>query len=246
MAEQPNPYALNRNAGAGGLAQGPGDAIADEEMVRGDSTGLQGSDVKVSDDAVFTRQTANKGYRFTINGSGQFQVYSADNPNVYFEVIRNDFASYVRINPSLASGSGLGGVVPEIRASSTLPIWTNAGGVLMKRHIIASTAGSGAPRAIVAGESRTLFTNEAAAAEAYFALPSASLNLEFGFYVQNTFGIRIVAPAGDTIRPGAVAASAAAGFIRCATAGALIWLTAINATEYVSSAGISGIWAVDI
>lgn len=35
--------------GGGGVAQGPGDTIADEEVVRGDTSGVQGSSVYISD-----------------------------------------------------------------------------------------------------------------------------------------------------------------------------------------------------
>lgn len=41
-------------AGGGGVAQGPGTAIADNKAVRGDTSGIQGSAVTISDSAAIT------------------------------------------------------------------------------------------------------------------------------------------------------------------------------------------------
>lgn len=111
--------------------------------------------------------------------------------------------------------------------------------------VTTSTAGSGAPRAAQDYESLATFTNEGASAENYHQLPSAVKGYRYTFVVQNANGVRIVAAAGDTIRPGTVAASSTAGFIRCATAGATITLQAINATEWVAVSMI-GTWTVDV
>ena len=107
----------------------------------------------------------------------------------------------------------------------------------------ANTAGSGAPNVITVGESRTLYTNEGATAENYHTLPLAAAGLTFTFYVQDTDGIRITANTGDTIRV-AAGVSAAAGFVRSATAGAVVRLTAINATEWVAEYQ-TDTWTVD-
>ena len=116
--------------------------------------------------------------------------------------------------------------------------------MLWTRDVEANTAGSGTPNALAATESGAVLTNEGSTAENYHTLPTAAPGLTFTFVVQDTDGLRIVAAADDTIRPGAVAASAAAGYIRSATAGATITLTAINATEWVATAML-GTWTVD-
>ena len=108
----------------------------------------------------------------------------------------------------------------------------------------ANVAGSGAPNILTVGESRTLLTNEGTTAENYHTLPLAAAGLTFTFYVQDTDGIRITANTADTIRV-AAGVSAGAGFVRCATAGAIVRLTAINATEWVAEYQ-TGVWTVDV
>jgi hypothetical protein len=116
----------------------------------------------------------------------------------------------------------------------------------MGRSIEASTAGSGAPNILAVTESRKLLTNEGAAAEAFNTLPLAAAGVgPFGFYCQNTNGIRVTANTGDTIRiEGAV--SAGAGFIRSIVVGSLIWLECVNSTEWVASCKPAGTWTIDI
>lgn len=110
----------------------------------------------------------------------------------------------------------------------------------------ANTAGSGAPNVLAPSEAQKVLTNEGATAENYHTLPTAVAGQSFTFIVQDTDGIRITAAAGDTIRPIAgTAASAAAGFIRCATQGAFITLVAINATEWIAI-GSAGTWTIDV
>lgn len=120
----------------------------------------------------------------------------------------------------------------------------SVGAMLQARVVEANTAGSGAPNVLTVIESDKVLTNEGTTAENYHTLPSAAAGLCFTFIVQDTDGIRITAASGDTIRPGAVAASATAGFIRCATAGGSITLQAVNATEWMATSVI-GTWTVD-
>lgn len=123
---------------------------------------------------------------------------------------------------------------------------TGVGAILSSRLVEASTALAAGPNVLLATESRTVLTNEGILAENYHTLPSAAAGLEFTFVVQDTDGIRITAAAGDTIRPIAgTAASGAAGFIRCATAGAFIRLLAVNATEWIAI-GSAGTWTIDV
>jgi hypothetical protein len=125
-------------------------------------------------------------------------------------------------------------------AAST-PTWA-----VFRAHLVeANTAGSGSPNIIAQAETDSVYTNEGATAENYHTLPTAAAGLVFTFVVQDSDGIRITASAGDTIRPIAgTAASATAGYIRCATQGAFIRLLAINATEWVAI-GSAGTWTID-
>ena len=106
-----------------------------------------------------------------------------------------------------------------------------------------NTAGSGSPNALLAGESRTVLTNEGATAENYHTLPTAAAGLTFTFYCQDTDGIRVTAGADDTIRL-AGSVSAAAGYVKSVSAGSSITLVAINATEWVATSIVST-WSVD-
>lgn len=118
------------------------------------------------------------------------------------------------------------------------------GAVRLSREVEANTAGIGAPNVLLASESNKTLTNEGATAENYHTLPAAAAGGYFVFHVVDTDGIRITAGAGDTIQAGTAAASAAAGFIRCATVGACIALKAVNATAWVTES-IVGTWTVD-
>ncbi len=105
---------------------------------------------------------------------------------------------------------------------------------------------SASPSSLIQSYSNLVITNEGDTAEHVLNLPTASVGTKFTFVVQDADGIKVVAAAGDTIRPIAgTAASAAAGFIRCATQGAFITLVAINATEWVAI-GSAGVWTIDI
>jgi hypothetical protein len=120
------------------------------------------------------------------------------------------------------------------------------GAFLSGKLVEANVAGSGAPNVLTDIESGTVLTNEGVTAENYHTLPSAAAGYEFTFIVQDADGIRITANTGDTIRPIAgTAASAAAGFIRCATLGAFIRLQAINSTEWIAT-GSAGVWTIDV
>ena len=121
---------------------------------------------------------------------------------------------------------------------------TDIDSLLSATLVEANTAGSGSPNILTVGESRTLLTNEGVTAENYHTLPLAAAGLTFTFYVQDTDGIRITANTADTIRV-AAGVSAGAGFVRCATAGAVVRLTAINATEWVAEYQ-TGVWTVDV
>lgn len=220
-------------------------------------TGLTSSDIGLSDaggtlnvrlaDDSGWSQARSKGYELyaTSNTSQRVLYMFAESP---FQEIAMSSGFWVNwASSSTAAGSGDVGISREAASGLRITGGTKAstvGWVLSSLLVEANTAGSGTPNVLTAIESGTALTNEDTSAENYHTLPSAVAGLRFTFTVQDTDGIRIVAAAGDTIRPGAVAASATAGFIRCATQGASITLLAINATEWVATSVI-GTWTVD-
>lgn len=115
---------------------------------------------------------------------------------------------------------------------------------LCGKLVEANTAGSGSPNILTALESGTVLTNEGTTAENYHTLPTAVAGYEFTFIVQDADGIRVTAAAGDTIRV-AAGVSAAAGFVRCATQGAVLRLVSINATEWIAVFQ-TGVFTVDV
>jgi hypothetical protein len=88
-----------------------------------------------------------------------------------------------------------------------------------------------------------LFTTTGAGAEVPFTLPTAAADLHYGFYVQNSNGLKITAAAGDTIRL-VDQVSKAAGYVSSTTVGGFVWLYCINDTEWVGEPP-SGSWTVE-
>lgn len=74
----------------GALEQGAGDTIADNELVRGDTDGLQGSPVLVTDAG-----RLESGDTFAID-------VSRATDTGFFEIKRGDLARYIRLGPSLS------------------------------------------------------------------------------------------------------------------------------------------------
>lgn len=112
------------------------------------------------------------------------------------------------------------------------------------------TLGFTAQEAHTAGDNLTddeawkLHTNEGAGAEVELTLPAAAANKgPHRFYVQDADGIKVRAGAGDTIRIGANASSAA-GYVKSIAIGSWLWLEAINATEWVATSE-GGTWTID-
>ena len=90
------------------------------------------------------------------------------------------------------------------------------------------------PQTVTAAQSGTVFTNEWAGAIIVFTLPTAVAGLIYTFYVQDTDWIRVTANTGDTIRI-AGGVTAAAGNVSSTTAGSVLQLIAVNATEWIST-----------
>jgi hypothetical protein len=106
--------------------------------------------------------------------------------------------------------------------------------------VIAVTSGSGSHYVLLTTQTGSLITNEGATAEVYVDLPTASAGLTYGFAIQDGDGMRAIASAGDTIRTGDQVTSVA-GYITSSSIGSVLWMTAINATEWICYAG-AGIW----
>lgn len=89
------------------------------------------------------------------------------------------------------------------------------------------------PQTVTAAQSGTIFTNEGAEAIIVFTLPTCAAGLVYTFVVQDADGIRVTANTWDTIRI-ASGVTAAAGNVSSTTAGSVLKLVGINATERVS------------
>lgn len=99
------------------------------------------------------------------------------------------------------------------------------------------------PYAINANNDKNkVFTNEGAAVQIQFNLPTAAAGRMFEFIVQDADGIIIDAAAGDTIRI-AGDVTAASGSISSTTVGSTIKLKAINATEWIATS-MTGAWTI--
>lgn len=110
------------------------------------------------------------------------------------------------------------------------------------RSIEASTATSGSPNQLTAGESNKIITNEGATEKSYQILPSASSGLTFTFMIQDADGMRVTASSGDTIRLEAYE-STTAGYIESTQIGSSVELVAINATEWMAI-NLLGSWDI--
>lgn len=108
---------------------------------------------------------------------------------------------------------------------------------------LAITDGVGSPYSIPASATGKIFTNSGATEKSAGALPTAVAGLAFTFYVINSYGFRIIANSGDTIRKGS-SASPAAGYIESTAVGDAITLVAIDATQWVVISSEGSGWAV--
>jgi hypothetical protein len=106
------------------------------------------------------------------------------------------------------------------------------------------TASASGPVALTSADSGKLYTNEGAAAEVEFTLPTAAADLGYKFVVHDANGIKVTAAAGDTIRV-AGSATPAAGNITASTVGNTVKLIAINATEWIAVWYV-GTWNVSV
>jgi len=154
--------------------------------------------------------------------------------------------------PSVAAGGGGGGGGTTLPGGATGAIQYNSGGnfagdesilgifndgLISRRQVLAKTGAY----TVLAADSGSLFTNEGAAGEVEFTLPTAVAGLFYRLYVQAAQSVKITANTGDTIRVGADVTSTG-GSISNSTVGGYITLDAINATEWVAEA--QGSWPV--
>lgn len=144
----------------------------------------------------------------------------------------------------LIGSTGAAPVAAALTAGPGVTITNGAGSIT-----IAANGGTGSvspqastPVAVGAGDSGTLYTNEGAAAQIVFNLPTAAANLRYTFIVQDADGIQVVASAGDTIRI-AAGVSSVAGTATSTTIGSVIEIIAINATEWIAISSV-GVWVL--
>lgn len=255
--------------GGGGVAGGLGGNLGatDNAILRADGTGgatAQGSLVTIADDSLITIDTPYGAGVSLLANSGSLQIYAEGSESTGANINAAAFlpyGSYVYVGGTdiiVGAASGFyfwdGNQIGSTKDAGFVRSGTNAvrlsnagsgvGKFLSGVLVEANTAGSGAPNVLTATESGTVLTNEGATAENYHTLPTAVAGYKFTFIVQDTDGIRVTAAAGDTLRV-AGGVSGAAGFVRCATAGAILEVVAINATEWIAVTQ-TAVWTVDI
>lgn len=122
---------------------------------------------------------------------------------------------------------------------------TLLGPTLQQRFVLAKTSDYSIHGVVANNDtgSGTLFTNEGAGSQVIFSLPTAVTGLTYGFYVQTAQNIRIQPSSGDNVRTAAGVSTTTTGHADCATAGSIIWISAVNATEWIAEYQ-TGTWTV--
>jgi hypothetical protein len=119
-----------------------------------------------------------------------------------------------------------------------------AGSLNARRYVSAQTS---SPVSVTgsAAHTRTCFTNEGAAGEVNFNLPTAVAGLDYSFVGQAAQNLRITAAADDTIRMYNVVSAAAGNILAPAASaqGSTVRLVCINATEWIAEY-FTGPWTV--
>jgi hypothetical protein len=97
---------------------------------------------------------------------------------------------------------------------------------------------------VLSTDCRKILTNEGATAQAEWALDAdLAVGTTFSFIVNDGDGLKVTAPAGETLRVGA--RQTAAGFIDALSIGAQLTLTKVTATEWWARPGWVGVWWLD-
>ena len=239
--------------GGGGISEeevGGTTGSTDNAILRADGTGgatAQGSNVYVTDGTTPTVQLGGTTSSFPAIGRSATEtdaVLVSEATGTTEKPIR---ASAFKAASGGASFTGTGALA-KIQADGGLELsntaYTEMRYMFASVYVLANGAVGGGPYGVLSYTTGAHYTNEGSTVESYHTLPSAVAGYKYTFIVQDADGLRITAAAGDTIRPGTVAASATGGYIRCATQGASITLVAINATEWMATSMI-GTWTVD-
>ena len=96
---------------------------------------------------------------------------------------------------------------------------------------------------IGADESPSVFNNTGDGEKTLYTLPAAAEGLRFTFHNIVSYGSRITAGAGDTIRLND-AVSKAAGYIEATGLGASVVLVCLDGTQWIAES-IVGVWTVE-
>ena len=113
----------------------------------------------------------------------------------------------------------------------------------LSRVVEANTAVAAAPNALTAAlDGWNVLTNEGVGAQNVHDLDSAAAGITHTFIVQDANGIKINANTGDTLSLNN-AVSSSAGYCESTEVGAVLTLTAINATEWIAT-HVTGQWSV--
>lgn len=100
-----------------------------------------------------------------------------------------------------------------------------------------------ADAALLASQSHSIIHNSGASGQVIISLPAAAAGLVFSFAVATAQNMRVTAASGDTIRVGA-GVSGAGGHADSATVGGTVTLAALDATQWVATAGNATGWTL--
>lgn len=236
-------------AGVSGLTTADGgNAIADNEIIRGDgTTGIQGSTITIDDNGTITIPSAEAIEWSTDTGlarsaAGVVKVTNGSSGTGGLITTSVDSGAAANLNLKYNGSSKI-----QIATSSVtiFDLMDGNGNKIQNfaRVVEANTAGVGSPNVLASNsDGMKLLTNEGSTAKNYHTLPAASGGYSFRgtFYVQDADGMRITAGSGDTIRV-LDKVTAAAGYIESTTIGSYVTIQDINADEWVVI-GIGGVW----
>lgn len=134
------------------------------------------------------------------------------------------------------------GVFCEFLKSGVLQFGvSNSGGIRGKRYVITKNT----DYTITAGDTGTLFRNNAAAGLTTMTLPAGASGLRYGFYVYDADGFRIKGNGAERIRIAGVQSTATTGYVESLTIGNVLWLVWSGVEWFAESVVQSTVWTVN-
>jgi hypothetical protein len=237
---------LSAQAGDSGLAFGAGVGYADIdeiELAGNSAIGIAGSGAgeligRIGRIVETGSPTTTKGIELAGTSKAKLFVNELNADTAYDVPAGTEIDLFVG---DLTGTETVGGTVNVTKAGSVAGLSGLLADPQTPGAVVVSAEAS-TPVAVAAADAGKVYTNEGAAAQINFNLPTALAGLIYDFIVQDSDGIQVNANTGDTIRDQATV-SAGAGNIASTTVGDTLRLICINATEWIAAPAI-GTWTV--